>query len=300
MKHVLGEVDVEEDGSCLFKVPARQAVFFHLLDGEGKCVQSMRSWATLQPGEYFGCIGCHEPKRGALPPDSRNVTAAMKKPAQTLKPFANGTKEHPLVKRLRTEKWYASVENFLGVNAARSTDPDAPVDGFSFRREIQPILDRNCTRCHDAKHPTLNLTGAPFPDDKVWRISKNYYNPKRAWTQSYVNLTAHGNPDACPWMKWLKPRSRTMMLPPYHIGSCKSEIFQKFDGAHHGVKLTDNEKRVFACWIDMLCPFAGSFAEANTWTDEEKAIFLHFQGKRVKYAERERADFLKEHKGGER
>jgi hypothetical protein len=70
VKHVLGEVDVEEDGSCLFKVPARQAVFFHLLDGEGKCVQSMRSWATLQPGEYFGCIGCHEPKRGALPPDA--------------------------------------------------------------------------------------------------------------------------------------------------------------------------------------------------------------------------------------
>ena len=128
----------------------------------------------------------------------------------------------------------------------------------------------------------------------MWRISKNYYNPKRAWTQSYVNLTAHGNPDACPWMKWLKPRSRTMMLPPYHIGSCKSEIFKKFDGAHHGVKLTDNEKRVFACWIDLLCPFAGSFAEANTWTDEEKAIFLHFQGKRVKYAERERADFLKQ------
>ena len=300
VKHVLGEVDVEEDGSCLFKVPARQAVFFHLLDGEGKCVQSMRSWATLQPGEYFGCIGCHEPKRGALPPDARNVTAAMKKPAQTLKPFANGTKEHPLVKRLRTEKWYASVDNFLGVNAARSTDPDAPVDGFSFRREIQPILDRNCTRCHDAKHPKLNLTGEPFPDDKVWRISKNYYNPKRAWTQSYVNLTAHGNPDACKWMKWLKPRSRTMMLPPYHIGSCKSDIFKKFDGAHHGVKLTDNEKRVFACWIDLLCPFSGSFAEANTWTDEEKAIFLHFQGKRVTYAEHERADFLKEHKGGER
>jgi hypothetical protein len=137
----------------------------------------MRSWATLQPGEYFGCIGCHEPKRGALPPDARNVTAAMKKPAQTLKPFANGTKEHPLVKRLRTEKWYASVDNFLGVNAARSTDPDAPTDGFSFRREIQPILDRNCTRCHDATHPKLDLTGAPFPDDKVWPISKNYYNP---------------------------------------------------------------------------------------------------------------------------
>ncbi len=295
VKHVLGEVDVEEDGSCLFKVPARQAVFFHLLDGEGKCVQSMRSWATLQPGEYFGCIGCHEPKRGALPPDTRNATAAMKKPPQTLKPFANGTREHPLVTRLRTEKWYGSLDNFLGVNAPRSTDPDAPADGFSYRREIQPILDRACVKCHGASHPKLNLTGEPFPEDKVWRVSPSYYNPKRAWTQSYVNLTAHGNPDKCRWMKWLKPRSRTMMLPPYHTGSSKSAIFGKFDGSHHGVKLTDNEKRVFACWIDMLCPFAGSYTEANTWTEEEKTAFRHFQDKRVAYARRELAD-LSAHK----
>lgn len=288
--HVLGEVDVEADGSCAFKVPARQAVFFHLLDGEGKAVQVMRSWATLQPGEYFGCIGCHEEKRDALPPAARKTTIALSKPPQALKPFANGTKEHPLVARFRTEKWTDSVANFLGVNAPRSTDPDAPVDGFSFRREIQPILDRNCVKCHDSRHKTLNLTSERFPDDKVWRMNVNYYNPKRAWSQSYVNLTAHGNPDKCPWMKWLKPRSRTTMLPPYHIGACKSPIFEKFDGAHHGAKLTDNEKRVFACWIDMLCPFAGSFAEANTWTDEEKATFLHFQGKRVKYAERELED----------
>ncbi len=288
--HVLGEVDVEEDGSGAFTVPARQAVFFHLLDGEGNAVQVMRSWATLQPGEYFGCIGCHEAKRDALPPDARKQTAALAKPPQTLKPFANGTKEHPLVARLRTEKWTDSVANYLGVNAPRSTDPDAPVEGFSYRREIQPILDRRCVKCHDAGHKSLNLTGAVFPDDKVWRISPSYYNPKRAWTQSYVNLTAHGNPDKCKWMKWLKPRSRTTMLPPYHIGACRSEIFKYFDGAHHGVKLTDNEKRVFACWIDMLCPFAGSYAEANTWTDEEKAIFNHFQNKRVVYAARELKD----------
>ena len=32
----------------------------------------------------------------------------------------------------------------------------------------------------------------------------------------------------------------------------------------------------------------------NKPNKDEKSIFLHFQGKRVKYAERERADFLKE------
>ena len=298
VKHVLGEVDVEEDGSCAFEVPANQAVYFQLLDAKGHCVQSMRSWATLMPGEKFGCLGCHEPKRDSLAGAAPTITQSVKKPPQKLRPFACGTKEHPLVARYRTEKWDGCVANYLGLNAPRSTDSEAPVEGFSYRREIQPILDRSCVKCHDAKHKTLNLTGERFPDDKVWRISPTYYNPKRAWTQSYVNLTAHGNPDKNKWLKWLKPRSRAMMLPPYHLGACKSPIFTLFDGAHHGVKLTENEKRVFACWIDLLCPFSGSFAEANTWTEEEKKTFLHFQNKRVTYAEHELRELKKDRTAG--
>ena len=38
VKHVLGEVDVEEDGSVAFKVPARTPVYFQLLDDKGYCV----------------------------------------------------------------------------------------------------------------------------------------------------------------------------------------------------------------------------------------------------------------------
>ena len=35
---------------------------FQALDHNGHVVQTMRSWATLQPGETFGCVGCHETK----------------------------------------------------------------------------------------------------------------------------------------------------------------------------------------------------------------------------------------------
>ena len=42
-----------------------------------------------------------------------------------------------------------------------------PARGFSFPREIQPILDRNCVRCHNADKPGLGASGkpAPFPLD---------------------------------------------------------------------------------------------------------------------------------------
>ena len=71
VKHVLGEVAVAEDGSCAFEAPACTPVFFQLLDAEGRCIQTMRSWATLMPGEFNSCVGCHEEKRTAPPGTGR-------------------------------------------------------------------------------------------------------------------------------------------------------------------------------------------------------------------------------------
>ena len=57
MKRVLGAVPVEEDGSAYLKF--RLTPVFQLLDKNGDCVQTMRSWSTYWPGETFGCVGCH-------------------------------------------------------------------------------------------------------------------------------------------------------------------------------------------------------------------------------------------------
>jgi len=85
-------------------------------------------------------------------------------------------------------------------------------------------------------------------------------------------------------MTWLKPRSRAVMLPPYHTGASQSRIMEYFESAHHGVQVSEHEKRTFACWLDLLVPFCGSYAQHNTWTDAEKAEFSYFQDKRRVYA----------------
>jgi len=74
----------------------------------------MRSWSTLQNGEHFSCIGCHENKLEAGPRETptRNTTVALSKPVQKLKPSAG--KEHPLIQRLAFQSWLDSVENYLG------------------------------------------------------------------------------------------------------------------------------------------------------------------------------------------
>jgi hypothetical protein len=287
VKHVLGEADIEADGSCRFEVPARTPVYFQVLDEKGYTVQTMRSWATLQSGEAFACIGCHENKMdaGVQGATAMKTALALARSEQKLRPFAD--KKHPLMERLETQMWFDSADNYLGVNRPRPLDPDAPVEGFSYVQEIQPIFDRHCVSCHNAekiKESKISLTGEPARPETVKLIGAGQVDSKRAWTHSYVAITTSGNPDGNPWMTWLKPRSRAVMLPPYHTGSAKSKIMAYFEPGHYDVKVGENEKRAFACWLDLLVPFCGSYTQHNTWTDAEKAEYRYFQEKRRAYA----------------
>lgn len=124
VKIVLGDATVHEDGSACFRVPARTPVYFQALNANGHAVQTMRSWSTLQPGEYFSCVGCHETKSTVPPPVDRAPTA-MRTGPQELEPFYG------------------------------------PARGFSFPREIQPVLDRHCVRCHRERGPEVVRQARP-------------------------------------------------------------------------------------------------------------------------------------------
>ena len=112
-KQILGEVEVDPDGSASFEVPAGRHVYFQLLDKDKKMIQSMRSGVSLMPGETNGCIGCHE-NRLNVPLASPHLPTALKKAPQPLK----GWQQKEPVK-------------------------------FSFMEQVQPILDKHCISCHD-------------------------------------------------------------------------------------------------------------------------------------------------------
>ncbi|NQT86875.1 hypothetical protein HQ560_08935, partial [bacterium] len=110
VKRILGTAKVHDDGSACFTVPARTPMYFQALDAKGHAVQTMRSWVTLQPGENIACVGCHEHKN-TTPPNLPTSQALFGGP-QPLAP------------------------------------PPGGVEGFSFIRQVQPILDKHCVRCH--------------------------------------------------------------------------------------------------------------------------------------------------------
>ncbi|TET96051.1 MAG: hypothetical protein E3J26_01805, partial [Candidatus Zixiibacteriota bacterium] len=242
VKRILGEASVYEDGSSFFTVPARTPVYFQALDKNGYVVQTMRSWSSLQPGENFSCVGCHEPKNQA-PLMSRRTTMAAKAGPETLKPFYG------------------------------------PPRGFSFIKEIQPILDRHCIRCHTGnKAEAFSLSGNQTIEEQ----------PKRKWSDAYLALTnAYWDSRSKIYfgrsndrVNWISVQSPPTMLPPYHAGAARSKLITILEQGHEGVKLSREEIDKLACWIDLLVPYCGDYTEANAWTQEELHKYDHFMKKR--------------------
>ena len=254
VKVVLGDAKVYEDGSACFNVPARTPVYFQAIDAKGRVVQSMRTWSTLQPGETLSCRGCHETKSQAPVADAK-PTIAMRLGPQELTPFYG------------------------------------PPRGFSFNREIQPILDRHCVRCHNDRTKRRGLrqdltdlySGKTTPSEQAafsLLAAPNCDNQAgRAWSDAYLALTAGGNPDKGP-VRWLNVQSIPPLLPPYYAGSAKSPLIDMLESEHNGVKLSREEMDKIACWIDLLVPYCGDYMEGNCWNEDELKKYLHYQAKR--------------------
>ncbi len=65
MKEIIGYTMVEPDGSSMFKVPANTALWFTVLDANGRRItQRHQNWIQVRPGEVLECNGCHNPGSG--------------------------------------------------------------------------------------------------------------------------------------------------------------------------------------------------------------------------------------------
>lgn len=151
IKHIEGTVDVEDDGSVMFKVPANTPIFVQPIDKDGKAVQLMRSWMTGMPGEIVSCIGCHEDQRTV--PQPKPCIASKKKP-QTIK------------------EWKGKAR------------------GFSFENEVQPILDKYCVQCHNGSNRDIpSFKGGKMISDWSSQISGASWGRFGGhFSESYANL----------------------------------------------------------------------------------------------------------------
>lgn len=207
LERPLGTVNVEEDGSAHFKVPANRALSFTALDAEGKAIKKMQSFVNFAPGTTTSCIGCHE-QRDMAPPPIMHKLKALRRPADKLAPIP-------------------------GVKCGEVPD---------FVRDIQPLLDKYCTECHNPQKfaGKIDLTPGMGP-----MFARSYYELYMA-DQIVDGFNRNGN------------------MPPYQFGSGSSKLLKKFEGKHHAKRATDEELNLVKVWLDTGALHAGSIAAAES------------------------------------
>ncbi|OGV68232.1 MAG: hypothetical protein A2283_10255 [Lentisphaerae bacterium RIFOXYA12_FULL_48_11] len=203
LERVLGTVPVEADGSAYFELPANRQIFFVALDEKDMSVKRMQSWCNVMPGESVSCVGCHEPRVEA--PQNRSHQGKL----------------------LAVNRPPSRIEPFAGL-------PDV----IDFNRDIQPILNRNCIKCHDHGNRAgkLTLAGDCGPN----------------WSHSYINLFARRQ--IADGENGLGNRA------PRTIGTSASPLIKKIDGSHHDAKPTPQEWRTIWLWIESGAPYTGTYA----------------------------------------
>ena len=195
VKNVLGIVDIHEDGSVLFRVPANTPIYFQVLNARGEVIQTMRSWTTLMPNEFLSCISCHSDK-SQTPPASAGFTQAM----------AHGVQE------LRLDRWQVGEywDNFDPYITRRER-------GFSFLQEIQPILDASCIACHSNTWEAVRWTNADGLQGSEFDGRTNIMIDRRSqWsyttTQPGTSWNTHGYNDAS-WGTDFAPFGSNEIIP---------------------------------------------------------------------------------------
>lgn len=225
-KQVLGTVPVEPDGSAFFRVPADVPISIQPLDEDGAALQLMRSWLNAKPGEFVSCNGCHESQ--SLAAVNRDTAAIKRGPSEIA-------------------AW------------------NGPAPGFSFKREVQPVLDKYCAGCHDGTgqiadlradqgtmvvykngDPVAKFVPTPVSEDVVKKFG-GVFEP------SYIELRKYTR------VGGLESDLRGLVPGEFHAGT--TELVQMLRKGHHGVTLDREAWNRLYTWIDLNAPAHGTWRE---------------------------------------
>ncbi len=203
LERVLGTIPVEPDGSAFAELPALRSLFFVALDENDVSVKRMQSFLTVMPGETTTCLGCHEQRTLSPQYGPGRSLAALRRGPSKIAPVG-----------------------------------DVP-DVLDFPRDVQPVLDRHCVRCHDCDK---REGGVVLSGDRGPMFSIGYYTITAKSLVADGRNLAKGN------------------YPPRALGSSASRLMKLIDGSHYDARLSERERKLVRLWIDTGATYPGTYA----------------------------------------
>jgi mono/diheme cytochrome c family protein len=202
---ILGTVPVQPDGSAYFRVPAGTELYFQALDENGMELRRMRTYLSFQPGETRSCVGCHE-TRAEAPPTLAHAPLALSRPPATPTPPPWG---------------------------------DRPL---SFLRDVQPVLTKNCARCHTGLKPEGGVDLSPGLTGDHNRAYDTLLDPARG----LLATASKGD--------------TSRVTPVRELGSHASRLVKLLQTTHQArVSLTSEDWERLYTWVDANALYYDNF-----------------------------------------
>ncbi len=235
-----GEVVVYSDGSVMFEVPAGKGLYFQALDKE-KNVLFDSDYYAVMPGEHYSCISFWD-DYSKVPGNDSFITQAME----------------------------------AGVIKLSDYDIDES-RGISFVADIKPILQKAVKWCSDNGIEVVSTPETAELEE---------CSGKRSWDELYLGVIncalkkdKHGKVDYVAdnqgWMLNWQITSDTISKDReyWRYGAAKSRLVPYVERFYRDMNISDKELLLLKRWIDLGCPYCGSYDEANMWTKEEKEYY---------------------------
>ena len=218
MKTNYGTVPVHEDGSAYFKAPSNTELYFIALNGNGKEIQRMGSVTQITTGERASCVDCHEDRLSA-PVVHRPDYDRMQSPPDQITP----------------PPWGAG-----------------PVD---YVKQVQPVLDQYCVKCHSGPNPKANvdLSG---DTNRFFNMSfVNLVIKRRVVDYYYINAAPTG------------------VFPALMTGSWTSKLTRMIESKHAKVDVDNESRRRIYAWIDANVPYYSTWDMTRPHTTGGRDVF---------------------------
>jgi len=223
LKYVVGTVPVKDDGSVAFTAPAGMPLQLQLLDKNGMSLLTMRTLVYFHPGEASSCVGCHE---------NRGTT--------------------PLPKRLKASG------SFPVPTPPKYTKPDL---GLAFMQTVQPVLDKNCIKCHGLN--TKKIAG-----------NKILLGTRTRWSRSYDTFT---RTKGLVVVAYRNRETNESKLKEYYAHAGKLAAHLLSEKHRKNCKLSKDDFQAIVDWLDLNAQFYGDYDHVKRenrkiGSDDEKAI----------------------------
>jgi hypothetical protein len=263
VKRILSEVPVEEDGSVYFQVPPGRALYFQLLDEHRRCLQTMRSFTGVLPGEVRGCIGCHESHSTAPAPfrisdfGFRISEAGNQSAGGNAKWLDSGSGQSAI------RNPQSAIPLALRRPPTQLSPPPWGPESISYERFAQPVLDRYCGKCHQGNgeaRKVLDLTLRPgssvFKEPYLTLVGgAGWGNPVNANQPGYGLAGAIPVESMDPTLN--DPQAYATLRPMQYLSYRSKLIEIAMSGQHYNVQVDPLNLHRLIAWVDACCPFMG-------------------------------------------